>query len=105
MDVQRQTCQSCGSRLLRNHLVRESGSRDKIIVQCSNCSNFVARYILGQTGYYHHGKGFDSFIRSLARSGEGLSGKSMQQEFEAIQQESEDLFESVIKYLKDHEKL
>ena len=104
MEVLRQTCQVCGSRKLRNHLVREPGRQDMVIVQCSVCEELVARYVIASGGYYHHGKDFESYLRGLSRAGESMSGKGMQQDFDNIQQESTDLYDKVLNYLKDYKK-
>jgi len=48
--------------------VREN-EPDRIIVRCHDCEHFVASYVLAPMGYYHHGKGFESFLRSFHRSG------------------------------------
>ncbi len=69
MEVHRQTCQKCGSRKLKNILAREPGEPDRVFVQCHDCNELVARYIIGQGGYYHYGKGFESYIRGLSRGG------------------------------------
>ena len=82
MEIHRQTCQKCGSRKLRNILVRADGSPDKVFVQCRGCKDLVARYIIAQQGYYHHGKGFESYLRGLNRGGYFESGKDMQAQFE-----------------------
>ncbi|MBF0169983.1 MAG: hypothetical protein HQK87_02665, partial [Nitrospinae bacterium] len=63
MELHRQTCQACGSRAMRITLVREAGETDKVFVKCADCGGFVARYTIAQRGYYHHGKGFESYLR------------------------------------------
>ncbi len=97
MMVHRQTCQQCGSRSMRNLLVRESGHSQNVYVQCLNCRSLVARYAIAQQGYYHHGKGFESFLRGLQHGGVQMSGKNMKREFERIQQESIQSFEKARK--------
>lgn len=105
MEVHRQTCQNCGSRKLRNLLVRASGEPDKVFVQCHECQNLVARYIISHDGYYHHGKGFESYLRGLTRgSGEMMSGKHLKKEFETEKSRCLTIFESVLKWLRDHNK-
>ncbi|MBU0675598.1 MAG: hypothetical protein KJ950_13230 [Proteobacteria bacterium] len=104
MEVHRQTCQLCGSRLLKNHLVREPGHQDKVIVQCGGCGSFVARYVINPGGYYHHEKGFESYLRGLSRAGDAISGRQTQDEYEAIHQQSEDLFTKTTAFLKEQGK-
>lgn len=77
MEIHVQQCQTCGKRNLRNILVREAGENDKVYVQCRSCDAFVASYTLSPMGYYHHGKGYESFLRSLQRSGEFMSGRNV----------------------------
>lgn len=101
MEVRRQTCQSCGSRKVRNILVREDGERDKVYVQCHKCKELVARYIIGHTGYYHHGKGFESYLRGLNRGGDFESGKDISAEFEEVKGISLQEFAKVLEVLKE----
>lgn len=90
--------------MVRNHLMRESGRQDRVIVQCAECKEFVACYAIASGGYYHHRKGFESYLRGLTRAGETISGKDIQESFESIQQECLDFFERVLEYLKEHKK-
>jgi len=101
MEIRRQTCQDCGSRTLRNLLVRQDGSLDKVYVQCLNCRTLVARYIITQQGYYHHGKGFESYLKGLNRGGHFESGKDIKTLFEKVKEECETEFEEVLKKLKE----
>jgi hypothetical protein len=105
MEVYRQTCQVCGSRVLRNHLVREGGETDRVVVQCAECHKLVAVYTLASRGYYHHEKGYVSYLRSLSRAGGAVSGKALKEEFEATQHSNLELFSSVLDYLSETGKL
>lgn len=62
MEIHRQRCQQCNSLDLHNLLVREPGHDQVVYVRCARCEELVARYEL--SGYYHHGKGFESWLRS-----------------------------------------
>jgi len=104
MEVHRQTCQNCGSRKLKNILVREPGEAERVFVQCHDCKELVARYIIGQGGYYHHGKGFESYIRGLSRGGEIMSGKNLKNDFENKQVKVIDAFKKVQQALKESNK-
>jgi hypothetical protein len=97
MDVHRQTCQNCGSRALHNILVREPGHRVVVFVGCTSCEKLVARYAL--ESYYHHGKGLESYLRSIQGSVE--SGRRVLSEFEAAQQDAVDAYARVVKSLRD----
>ena len=101
MEVHRQTCQSCGSRKARNILVREEGVNDEVYVQCLDCRELVARYVIAQQGYYHHGKGFESYLRGLNRGGYFESGKDLNIEFERVREECLAEFEEALKKLKE----
>lgn len=85
---------------MRNILAREPGEPDKVFVQCCDCQQLVARYVIGQGGYYHHGKGFESYIRGLSRSGESMSAKNVKNEFETIKTKVLEKFEKVLELLK-----
>lgn|GEM_PF-592912 len=64
MEVHRQRCQDCGGRTFVNIIVRAPGRRQVILVQCHACKELVARYEL--SGYYHHKKGFESYLKTLS---------------------------------------
>lgn len=85
MEIHIQKCQSCGSRSLRNILVREEGQY--VYVQCRECNKLVGRYILSNCGYYHAGKEFESFLRSIERESDLESGKNIQALFEEVKTE------------------
>lgn len=100
MELHLQQCQSCGSRNLRNILVREPGENDKVYVQCRDCDALVASYTLSPMGYYHHGKGYESFLRSLQRSGEFMSGRKVAALYRARVEREEKHFEKVLAAMK-----
>lgn len=100
MEIHIQQCQSCGSDTMKNIIYREPGEPDRIIVQCSDCEHFVASYVLAPLGYYHHGKGFESFLRSLNRSGEFMSGRKLQQLFDNKKSQEVGLYEKAVAHLK-----
>jgi hypothetical protein len=88
---------------MKNIIVREESEPDKIFVQCCECDAFVARYIIAQKGYYHSGKGFESFLRGLNRGGTFDSGKNIQRDFEGVKLKSEAKFQKVLELLKERE--
>jgi RNase P subunit RPR2 len=93
MEVRRQTCQACGSRELRNFVVRGEELGQAVFVQCVRCEAMVARYVLSQ--YYHHGKGFESFLRA-SRWSSAESGRLTLDEFNRVQEEAEEQFVEVL---------
>ncbi len=100
MEAHVQTCQKCQCTNLKNTLWREQGEPDKVFVECNDCGELVARYIIAQGGYYHHLRGFSSFIRGLSRSGEMMSGTNLQKDFENIQKDALSNFEKAKEVLK-----
>ncbi|MEM7136162.1 MAG: hypothetical protein AAF500_06265 [Myxococcota bacterium] len=68
MGVHRQRCQSCDSTRLNNLLVRQPGKDQVVLVVCAECHDLVARYEL--SSYYHHGKGFESWLRQVRNATE-----------------------------------
>nr|MBF0220933.1 hypothetical protein [Desulfobulbaceae bacterium] len=46
----------------------------------------VARYIIETVGYYHHHKGFESYVRCLKGMGQAMSRTSIKNEYEKIQE-------------------
>lgn len=100
MEIHIQQCQSCGKRNLRNILVREPGENDKVYVQCRSCDAFVASYTLSPMGYYHHGKGYESFLRSVQRSGDYMSGRNMADIYKARVAKEERRFQKVLERLE-----
>ena len=81
MEVHVQKCQKCRSANLKNIIYRESGEPDRIYVQCHDCHDFVASYVIAPLGYYHHGKGYESFLRGVTRSGGFMSGRIVKELF------------------------
>lgn len=100
MEIHVQQCQSCEKRNLRNVLVREPGENDKVYVQCRSCGAFVASYTLSPMGYYHHGKGYESFLRSVQRSGEFMSGRNIAEVYKARVAKEERHFRNVLDRLE-----
>lgn len=101
MEIHRQQCQQCGSRELQNILVHADDAPMTIYVRCLNCGKLVARYRLSE--YYHHGKGIESFLRSLG-SGAGESGRDYLAEFRRTQEEAVQGYEEVLRTLVDQGK-
>lgn len=99
MEIHRQQCQHCGSRDVRNILVRETEAPTTAYVRCLGCKQLVARYRL--SGYYHHGKGIESYLRSMAGADAGESGRDDLAEFQRIQAEAERGYEEAIRNLKE----
>ena len=100
MELHIQTCQFCGSKTVRNLLVRKGGEEDKVYVQCAQCASLVARYIIAHRGYYHHGKGFESYLRGLNRGGEVMSPKDLREAFEKVEEYCVQEFENIISQLE-----
>lgn len=100
MEAHRQTCQICGSRKMRNILLREPKKPDKVIVQCTECKDLVARYVIAKGGYYHHSRGYESYLRGLTRDGDFMNARIMEADFEEVKAECEKEFEGVTAYLK-----
>jgi hypothetical protein len=101
MEVHRQRCQSCGSLDLHNILAREPGQPTVIFVRCAECGELVARYVL--SGYYHHGKGIESYLRSLG-SALAESGRDTLAEFETVKREAIEGYETVLSRLREEGK-
>lgn len=101
MEIHRQQCQLCGSRDVRNILVREPEAPMTIYVRCLGCGTLVARYRLSE--YYHHGKGVESFLQSLGSSA-GESGRDYLAQFHRIQEEAARGYTEVLRKLEDQGK-
>ena len=71
-----------------------------VSVRCNDCGEFVARYRL--ESYYHHGKGIDSYLRSLGASA-SESGRSQLDEFRIVQDEATQQLGEVIEALEERE--
>jgi hypothetical protein len=103
MEIHLQRCQNCQSDTMKNILYRQEGERDRVFVQCANCNEFVASYKLGPMGYYHHGKGYDSFLRGLHRSGDFASGRNMANLFSKTKDEETAMFSRALDLLRKRE--
>ena len=103
MEIHVQQCQNCKSNKLKNILYREAGESDKVYVQCQDCEGFVASYTLEPQGYYHHGKGYESFLRGINRSGEFTSGSRVQRLFLEHKNGEIQGFEKTIALLKERD--
>lgn len=94
MEVHIQKCQACGSRNLRNILQRDRDQR--VYVQCRECNKLVARYIVSPAGYFHAGKDYESFLRSVARHPDMLSGRDISEWFEEVESNSQAEFDLLL---------
>jgi hypothetical protein len=103
MEVHVQKCQKCGSTNLKNIIFRESGEPDRIYAQCHDCKDFVASYVISPLGYYHNGKGYESFLRGVHRSGEFMSGRRIKNLFSDRKNGEQAAFDDVIKKLQQKE--
>ncbi|KAA3640029.1 MAG: hypothetical protein DWQ02_02685 [Bacteroidetes bacterium] len=103
MEIHLQRCQNCQSDEVRNILYRQEGERDRVFVQCAKCNEFVASYKIGPMGYYHHGKGYESFLRGLHRSGEFASGRKMAQLYSQRKEEESQMFSRALDLLRKRE--
>jgi hypothetical protein len=104
MVIHIQKCQNCGSTNLKNIILRESGEPDRIYAQCHDCQEFVASYVISPLGYYNNGKGYESFLRGIHRSGEFMSGRNIKKLFLDRRDGEERAFTKVIEELKNKEK-
>lgn len=102
MEINIQKCQTCGSRDLRNILVRDQNQ--SVYVQCRQCDSLVARYILKSGGYFHAGKGFESFLRSIERDSTYSSARDLQSDYKNISNEVETEFEILLTQMSEHYK-
>jgi hypothetical protein len=85
MEVHRQRCQACESLDLRDILVRRQGEPTAVYVRCAKCGELVARYLL--RGYYHHGKGAESFYKSVGGDASD-SGRASLNDFKRVKEEA-----------------
>ena len=86
---------------IRNILVRESGSPTTVYARCGGCGELVARYRLSE--YYHHGKGLDSFIRSLGPMCTE-SGRDVLAQFNHVREEATDGYRAAMDILNEQGK-
>lgn len=81
-------------------LVRQPGEDQVVLVRCARCRTLVARYEL--SAYYHHGRGFESWINSFRGAAE--SGRDLLQRFKDVQREAVEQFEQVVEHLRRQDK-
>ena len=81
---------------MRNILRRMAGRPQTVFVRCAACQEVVARYEL--SSYYHHGKGFESWIRSY-RGTARESGRDVQREFDRAREQVLSEYEEVLEEL------
>jgi hypothetical protein len=86
---------------MKNILFREAGYPDKVFVQCLDCKSFVASYEIAPLGYYHHGKGYESFLRGITRSGEFTSGRNIKNIFVERRDQEIEKFNRVLELLRE----
>lgn len=98
MDVYIQQCQNCGSRNLRNILARDYAQR--VYVQCRDCGEFVARYVVATGGYFHNGKDYESFIRTMMLDSGFSSGRDLKQVYQEVSENSAQEFEEAVERSK-----
>ncbi|MDF1815093.1 MAG: hypothetical protein P1V20_23015 [Verrucomicrobiales bacterium] len=101
MEVHRQRCQACQSIDVRNILVRRQGEPTAVYVRCANCGELVARYQLSD--YYHHGKGPESFYRSIGADACD-SGRRALEIFNRAKEDSIQGFKDALERLKEENK-
>ena len=101
MEVHRQRCQACQSIDVRDILVRRQGEPTAVFVRCAKCGELVARYLL--RGYYHHGKGAESFYRSVG-SDASDSGRASLDDFKRAQEESLSVYQAALEALREEDK-
>lgn len=100
MEVHRQQCQACGSRETRNIIVRAAGSPQVVLVRCAACAELVARYELAS--YYHHGRGFESWLRHLDVPTE--SALDLAETFESARADALEEYAAALEELKREDK-
>lgn len=100
MEVHRQQCQACGSREMRNILVRAAGNPQVVLVSCASCAELVGRYELAS--YYHHGRGFESWLRHLDIPTE--SALDLAETFESARADALDEYAAALEQLEGEEK-
>ena len=102
MELHRQTCQACNCRELQNILRRGEEHPLTVYLRCTRCGELVARYKV--SGYYHHGKGFDSWLQryqGIARE----SGRSLMDEYQRVQRSAVEEWADVQQQLRSQGKL
>lgn len=96
MDVYIQKCQQCGSRNLRNILAREDSQR--VYVQCRDCDHLVARYVIAAGGYFHAGKDYESFLRTMMLDSGFTSGRDLKTVYKEVADSSQAGFEEALEF-------
>ena len=66
----------------------------------SGMSGFLASYVISPLGYFHNGKGYESFLRGVHRSGEFMSGRRVKQLFLNRKKEEQAAFDEVVEKLR-----
>ncbi|MFQ3230884.1 hypothetical protein [Reinekea sp.] len=99
MDVNIQKCQNCGSREMRNILARTSSQH--VVVQCRKCDEFVARYQIASGGYFHNGKDYESFLRTMMLDSGFTSGRDLRAVFEEVSESAAATFDRAINKAKE----
>lgn len=99
MDVYIQKCQNCGSRDLRNILARENSQR--VYVQCRECDHLVARYVVASGGYFHEGKDYESFLRTVLLDSGFSSGRDLKAVYKEVADSSRKGFAKALNAAKD----
>lgn len=98
MEVHIQRCQNCESRNLRNILAREEVQR--VYVQCRECEHLVARYVIAPGGYFHEGKDYESFLRTMMLDGGFSSGRDLQAHFQEVSEQANRGFNETLNRVK-----
>ena len=98
MQVNRQTCQKCGSIDVRNLLARETDRPTIVYVRCAGCLELVACYELSD--YYHHHKGIESYLRAHGVSAAD-SGRMWLADFKQVQQDALSGYEAALEQLDE----
>ena len=94
MDVYIQKCQNCNSRNLRNILARSDAQR--VYVQCRDCEKFVARYVIAPGGYFHDGRDYESFLRTMMLDSGFSSGRDLKTVYKEVTESSAAGFNSAL---------
>jgi len=97
MEIRPQTCLACHSETFENIIVRDAGRTQSIFVRCTQCRQFVARYILKD--YYHHGRTLDSLLQSTGQTME--SGREMLNELKEREETATEQFGRIVEALEE----
>ncbi|WP_245792226.1 hypothetical protein [Teredinibacter waterburyi] len=66
-----------------------------VYIQCRDCEQLVARYVLAKGGYFHAGKGFESFLRSVERDGDFASARDINSTYDEIEAQIQAEFDTL----------